>query len=110
MLLAWVVLPIVVAGVLVTRARRRADAEPPVAVAVTAGGTSRWGGLEIAAVLLLALGAFLVPVVGPAAGLLCAWLSDQWTRTEKWIATAIASVGLVIPLIAAIGLLAVRTS
>ena len=109
---AWVILPVVVAGVLVTRARRRADAEPPVAVAaaVGPGGASRWGGLEIAAVLLLALGAFVAPVVGPAAGLLCAWLSDQWTRTEKWVATAIASVSLVIPLVALIGLVAVRSS
>jgi hypothetical protein len=108
---AWVILPIVVAGVLVMRARRRADAEPPVPVTVSPGAAARWGGLEIAAVLLLALGAFVVPVVGPAAGVLCAWLSDQWTRTEKWVATAIASVGLVIPLVLAIGgLLAVRSS
>jgi hypothetical protein len=107
---AWVILPIVVAGVLVMRARRRADAEPPVPVVSPAGGAARWGGLEIAAVLLLALGAFVVPVVGPAAGVLCAWLSDQWTRTEKWVATAIASVGLVIPIIAVIGLLAIRSS
>jgi hypothetical protein len=108
---AWVILPIVVAGVLVMRARRRADAEPPIPVAALGTGTSasRWGGLEIAAVLLLSVGSVVVPVVGPAAGVLCAWLSDQWTRTEKWVATAIASVGLVIPLVLAISLLAVRS-
>ena len=44
------------------------------------------------------------------AGLVCAWLSDQWTRTEKWIATAIASTCLIVPIVAAVALVAVRTS
>jgi hypothetical protein len=105
---AWVVLPVVVAGVLVMRARRRADAEPP--VLVTPGAPTRWGGLEIAAVLLIGLGAFVLPVIGIVAGLVCAWLSDQWTRTEKWIATAIASTCLIVPLLAAVALVALRTS
>ena len=108
LLLAWVVLPIIVAGVLVMRARRRADAEPP--VLVTPGAPTRWGGLEIAAVLLIGLGAFVLPVIGIVAGLVCAWLSDQWTRTEKWIATAIASTCLIVPIVAAVALFAVRTS
>jgi uncharacterized membrane protein len=108
LLLAWLVLPIVVAGVLVMRARRRADVEPP--VLVTPGAPSRWGGLEIAAVLLIGLGAFVLPVIGIVAGLVCAWLSDQWTRTEKWIATAIASTCLIVPIVAAVALFAVRTS
>ena len=97
---AWVVLPVIVAGVLLMRARRRADAEPPVAI-VPAQAT-RWGGLEIAAVLLLSVGSFVVPVIAPAAGLLCAWLSDQWTRREKWIATGICSLVLLVPLVAAL--------
>ena len=106
--LAWLILPVVVAGVLVMRARRRADAEPP--APVTPGAPTRWGGLEIAAVLLIGLGAFVLPVIGIVAGLLCAWLSDQWTRTEKWIATAIASTCLIVPIVAAVALVAVRTS
>ena len=108
LLLAWLILPVVVAGVLVMRARRRADAEPP--VLVTPGAPTRWGGLEIAAVLLIGLGAFILPVIGIVAGLVCAWLSDQWTRTEKWIATAIASTCLIVPIVAAVALVAVRTS
>ena len=108
LLFAWLCLPIVVAGVLVMRARRRADAEPP--VLVTPGVPTRWGGLEIAAVLLIGLGAFALPLIGIVAGLVCAWLSGQWTRTEKWIATAIASTCLVVPLVAALALFAVRTS
>ena len=104
---AWVVLPIVVAGVLLGRARRRADAEPPTAV-VPAPAT-RWGGLEIAAVLLLSVGSFVVPVIAPAAGLLCAWLSEQWTRREKWVATGICSLVLLVPLVAALSLASFRT-
>ena len=103
---AWVVLPVVVAGVLLMRARRRADAEPP--IAVDPATAKRWGGLEIAAVLLLSVGSFVVPVVAPAAGLVCAWLSDHWTRREKWIATAICSLVLVVPLVAALSLLSFR--
>ena len=104
---AWVVLPIVVAGVLLMRARRRADAEPPTAVVLAQA--TRWGGLEIAAVLLLSVGSFVVPVIAPAAGLLCAWLSDQWTRREKWVATGICSLVLLVPLVAALSLASFST-
>lgn len=57
----------------------------PVQVVVQQG--SPWGGLEIAAVLLLTVGLFVVPVVGPLVGLVLAWVSPQWTRREKTVAT-----------------------
>ena len=107
LVIAWIVLPLVVAGVLLHRARRRADDEPPIPVYPTT--RSRWGGLEIAAVLLLGVGGFVVPIVAPIAGLLCAWMSDQWTRSEKWVATAIASLGAVFPLGAVLVLIAARS-
>lgn len=97
LLVAWLVLPVIVAGVLLQRARRRADAEPPIPVYPET--RSRWGGLEIAAVLLLGVGGFIVPVIAPIAGLFCAWMSDQWSRAEKWVATGIASLGLLVPLL-----------
>ena len=80
--------------------------EPPVPVFAPAGasGPSRWGGLEIAAVLLLSVGGFLLPFVGPIAGLVCAWISTAWTSTEKWVATTIASLALAIPLVALVTL------
>jgi hypothetical protein len=111
----WIVAPFVVAIVLVRRARARADLEAPIPVALAAGsgatpGASPWGGLEIAAVLLLALGAFIVPVIGPVAGVICAWMSDRWTSTEKWVATAIASLGLIGPLVAFLFLAGLRTA
>lgn len=50
---------------------------------------SPWGGLEIAAVLLLTAGTVVVPVVGPLVGLVLAWVSERWTRREKVVATVL---------------------
>ena len=55
-----------------------------------------WGPLEIIAVILLIVGPFIVPVVGPLAGLVCAWISPAWTRGEKWAATILASGSIVL--------------
>ena len=63
-------------------------AAPPVTVTST---RSAWGPLEIMAVLLLIVGTFVIPVIGPLAGLVCAWLSPAWTRGEKWVATLLSS-------------------
>jgi hypothetical protein len=57
---------------------------------------SPWGGLEIAAVLLLTVGLFLLPVVGPIAGLAFAWASTRWTRREKVVATVLTVLPIVI--------------
>jgi len=102
-LVFWLVAPFVVGGILLRRARLRADREPWVPVAPPSG-SSRWGGLEIAAVLLLGLGSFLIPVVGPIAGLVCAWASTAWTSREKWIATAVVGCGLLLPVVAVVAI------
>ncbi|HUW15702.1 MAG TPA: hypothetical protein VMW94_01375 [Actinomycetes bacterium] len=52
---------------------------------------SRWGPLEVISVALLTVGSFLLPVVGPTAGLVCAWLSRQWTHREKAVATLLVA-------------------
>jgi hypothetical protein len=52
---------------------------------------SRWGPLEIIAVALLTVGSLLLPIVGPTAGLVCAWLSRQWTHREKGVATLLVA-------------------
>lgn len=80
------VAPFVVAVVLYRRARRRADAEPPVP---RGAGGSGWGGLEIAAVVLLGLGSFVLPLVGPLVGLVLVFSSQRWSGREKGIATAL---------------------
>ena len=62
---------------------------------------SPWGGLEIAAVVLLAIGGVLLPIIGPLIGLVLAWLSSRWTRPQKTVASVLAMlpVLLVIPFV-----------
>jgi hypothetical protein len=58
--------------------------------------TPRWGGLEIIAVVALAAGSYLLPVVGTMVGLVCAWMSPRWTTRQKSIATALSVLPLVV--------------
>ena len=62
---------------------------------------SPWGGLEIAAVVLLAIGGVVLPIVGPLVGLVLAWSSSRWTRPQKAVASGLAMlpVLLVIPFV-----------
>jgi hypothetical protein len=64
---------------------------PTVAAGSVVPARSAWGPLEIMAVLLLVGGTFIIPIVGPLAGLVCAWFSPAWTRGEKWVATLLSS-------------------
>ncbi|MCI0584417.1 MAG: hypothetical protein L0227_16270 [Chloroflexi bacterium] len=68
-------------------------------LAAAAARAPAWGALEIAAILLLTFGAFLLPVFGPALGLVLVWLSTRWTTREKLIATAIVFVIFVLPIL-----------
>jgi hypothetical protein len=99
LLVALVVAPVVVAIVLMRLARRRAALEPAAPVAAAAP----WGGLELAGVLVLALGGLLVPVVGPLVGLVLVLCSPRWTRAEKAVAVALTVAFLVAPLVALYG-------
>jgi hypothetical protein len=81
--------PFVVAVVLLRRARARAALEPPV---LRRAGGSGWGGLEIAAVVVLGVGSFIAPVVGPLVGLVLAWSSARWTVQEKVVTTVMTLV------------------
>jgi len=66
-----------------------------------------WGAIEIAAILLLTVGVFLLSVFGPILGLILVWLSTVWTTREKLIATAIVAVVFVLPIV---GLMAAGTT
>jgi uncharacterized membrane protein len=57
-----------------------------------------WGATEIIALLLLTVGAIVLPFLGPLLGLIFVWLSDIWTRNQKLIATAIVLVLLLLPI------------
>lgn len=74
-----------------------AAATPPAAPA----SDSPWGVVEILAVLGLTVGTVLLPVVGPVAGLVLAWVSARWTRREKWVATALTALPVITVVLAA---------
>jgi hypothetical protein len=56
---------------------------------------SAWGVGEVMAVVCLTLGTFMIPVLGPVVGLVLAWASPRWTRTEKLIATVLTALPVV---------------
>jgi hypothetical protein len=65
-----------------------------------------WGGLEIAAVVLLLAGSFFLWWIGPIIGIVLVWQSDRWDRHEKRVATAIVLGLLVVQVILLIGFFA----
>ncbi len=59
-----------------------------VAAAPGPGATrSPWGAEEIRAVVMLTVGALLLPFLGPLLGLVSVWASAQWTTVQKQTAT-----------------------
>lgn len=56
--------------------------------------TSARGALEIAAVILLLVGAFIVPVIGWVIGVVLLWVSKAWTVPEKLLGTFVVPGGL----------------
>lgn len=82
-------------------AAARPDAEGPrrhLQQPVAAGppSTSPWGALEIIAVLCLTAGTFVAPVIGPVVGIVLVWASVQWTRREKWVATVLTFLFVIV--------------
>lgn len=52
---------------------------------------------EVLAVLLLTIGAVVVPIFAPAVGLALTWVSTRWSRRTKLVITAVAFLLLVLP-------------
>jgi hypothetical protein len=76
-------------------------------VSVSVGRTTAGvGAVEIAAILLLTVGAFLLPLIGPLIGLVFVWLSSAWSMRVKVVVTAIVVAVIVIPIL---GLMAAGT-
>jgi len=73
------------------------------AMAAPAAAPSAWGATEIAAILLLTLGAVFLPFVGPLLGLIFVWASTQWTNQQKLVATGIVVVLAILPIILLFG-------
>ena len=87
-------------------AERGAEGPPPAWAAAQPAAPalpSGWGGTEIAAILLLTLGAVFLPIIGPLLGLIFVWASNQWTSREKLIGTAIVVVLAILPIILLLG-------
>jgi hypothetical protein len=72
-------------------------------IAAPAAARPGWGPVEILAVLLLTLGYVVLPFIGPLTGLVLVWASSRWDRREKWIATVIVVVLLVVPIVLVLG-------
>lgn len=70
---------------------------------------SPWGAMEILAVLGLTVGTFVVPVIGPVVGLVLAWASDRWTHREKWVATILTVLPVIVLVLGALSLVTVRS-
>lgn len=54
------------------------------------------GALEIAAVILLLVGAFIVPFIGWFVGVVLLWVSKAWTTPEKVLGTLVLPGGLAV--------------
>ncbi|HEY7847787.1 MAG TPA: hypothetical protein VIC83_06310 [Candidatus Limnocylindria bacterium] len=78
---------------------RSATTPPP----PTPERASGWGSVELGAILFLSVGAVFLPVVGPLIGLVLVWMSRAWTTRQKWVATIIAVVLLVVPVALLLG-------
>jgi uncharacterized membrane protein len=57
----------------------------------------RGRGLEIAAILLISAGSFLVPFVGWIVGVALLWVSSRFTRADKMVGTLVPPFGFLAP-------------
>lgn len=87
--LILLLLPVGVAITLLRRVKARAALEPPIPYLATISSTSKSRAREIAAVLLLTIGTFALPLIGPFVGVVLAWASRRWSTADKWIATGL---------------------
>jgi hypothetical protein len=81
---------------------------PPSVAPALSAPESPWGGLEIAAVALLALGGLLLPGLGPLVGLALAWSSPRWTTPQKLVATGLSVLPMLAGVLAVAALVAGR--
>lgn len=54
---------------------------------------------DVATVLTLMLGGFVVPVVGWIAGVILLWAGERWSTGTKWLATLVWPAVVVVPLL-----------
>ena len=59
--------------------------------------TARLGFLEVAALVLLLIGGFLIPFIGWVAGVVLLWISPAWDLKRKLLGTVVVPLGLAAP-------------
>ncbi len=84
----------------IVRAEREDPATPstPQVGAPAPPAVPPWGALEVAALVTLAAGGIVLPVLGVLLGLLMAWLSDRWSTQQKLVASAIVLLPMILVL------------
>ena len=89
-----------------------AEAQPfdgasgPAAIGPDGSATATRAGiglLEVVALLLVTVGTFVAPIVGPAVGIALVWLSRAWSTRLKLVITAIVVVLVLLPILALLG-------
>ncbi|HEY7463676.1 MAG TPA: hypothetical protein VH987_04460 [Candidatus Limnocylindria bacterium] len=80
------------------------EGQSPVVTVVQIPGRRGWGASEVAAIAFLTVGAVFLPIIGPLIGLAFVWSADAWSTRQKWVATAIVAVLLVLPILFLLGL------
>ncbi len=58
----------------------------------------RPGALEFGALILLAIGGLVLPIIGWVIGVILLWISPAWTSGEKLLGTLVVPGGLAVPL------------
>ena len=81
----------------IVRAELEGTADPTTGTVPNPADVS-WGGLEIGAVVALAVGGLLLPVFGPLVGIVLTWASPRWRRGQKVLATLLTYVPLLLAL------------
>lgn len=54
---------------------------------------------DVATVLVLMLGGFVIPVVGWIAGVVMMWANQRWSTGAKWLGTLIWPAVVIVPLL-----------
>ncbi len=90
----------------IVAAESEASGERTEPAAMTIGGEGAvaaarpgMGALEVVALLLVTVGAFVLPIIGPAIGIGLVWLSRAWSTRLKLVVTAIVLVVLILPIV-----------
>jgi uncharacterized membrane protein len=76
----------------------QAQATPPPPAPVQAPARARGSGWDVVALVMLLIGALILPVIGWFIGVVLLWISETWSTGEKVLGTLLVPGGLALPL------------